>query len=513
MATLALILAGYAAYQKYEQSKQARYDDTIQLEGKASIQLLPAEQELAVLQYPICTVSFFEGNADAVASHLESRVNDILRLNPWLSGWLIRDASDDYRVKIFYDETLSDRCRGHHFELCKEPVVSLPVSQKKSDVQAFEAFLKEASLIVPSNLELIGRDRPLWKVTVVKERDSGDADATTSTPKKRRFALVVSMSHAAGDAHTYYQLLRMLDVDSPVAELDPVRKFNYKDELQSMMLPSEKGAADERRREDMDDYLARAMKHPLVDLSGIGGGSGSRIGDEDDSIVMKSFFVHGDWVVDRKAARQSVFAPEPVGKRGDRDGADISPDASSGRKDKIATVVSVSSMLTSWFFVLNDASIGLQSVNLRNRIDGCELNDSSAGNYVTHIGYTPDDYRTPGRVQHSLRRLSRCGPNSPPELPALSWVTTCSLSNDWSRLFRDELYLHDDVSMMLHMPLWNIEFLASLPSRFSALHTFTALPEGIDGRERRLGALVLCRRSVWNKILESGVVEEMIVDF
>ena len=98
-------------------------------------------------------------------------------------------------------------------------------------------------------------------------------------------------------------------------------------------------------------------------------------------------------------------------------------------------------------------------------------------------------------------------------LPNLGWNMTCSLSNDWSKFFRNELYLHDDVSTSLHLPLWNLHVLASLPNRLSSLHVFTARPCGIDGSERRLGAVVLCRESVWATIKESGIVDEMIVDF
>jgi hypothetical protein len=293
----------------------------------------------------------------------------------------------------------------------------------------------------------------------------------------------------------------MLDVDSTVSSLDPTRKFQYRDKLLAMV-----------GGEQNDDaaYLARATKHPLVDLSAIGG---SKQSGKDDPVVMKSFFLDEEWVVDRKSERQSVFVNERIGRQG-KGNEGQSDEGDDGGGERIATVVSLNSILTSWFFVLNDASIGLMSVNLRNRLDGCDLDDSSAGNYVTCIAYTPDDYRTPGRIQHSLRRLRRCGgPDSPPELPDLNWSMACSLSNDWSRMFREELYLHEDVSLTLHLPLWHVEYLASLPSRFSTLHIFTAQPEGIDGTERRLGATVLCRQSVWRTILESGVVDEMIVDF
>lgn len=492
MPAFALILAGYAAYAKYEQSKLAKYDDTISLEGKSSIALLPTEQEMSILQYPICTITFFEGDAASVAPFLERRIEEILAANPWLSGWLIRDAADVYRVKIYYDGTAQDRCKGGgHFEVVSEPFVPLPVTQNKNEVRIFEALLAERNLIVPINFELIGRDRPFWKVAVVPCLD----DPTG------KFALVVSMSHAAGDAHTYYRLFQMLDVESSVVALD-ARRVPFREALEAM---SESRSGD-------TEYLAQATKHPLLDLST--GGSGS---SADDPIVMKTFFVDEDWILDRKSERQSVFVtPDKIADHA-QGGEGPSRDAGSNnnRGGKIATVVSLNSILTSWFFQLNGASIGLMAVNVRHRLDDCELGEDHAGNYVTTIPYTPDDYRTPGRIQQSLRRLQRCGnPGEPPkDLPPLSWSMTCSLSNDWSRWFRDELYLHDDVSLKLHMPLWHTEFVASLPSRFSSLHMFTAQPEGIDGRERRLGATVLCRKSVWGKIQESGVVEEMIVDF
>jgi hypothetical protein len=492
MPAFALILAGYAAYAKYEQSKLAKYDDTIHLEGKSSIALLPSEQEMSILQYPICTIAFFEGDSAHVAPHLERRVSEILAANPWLSGWLIRDATDDYRVKIYYDATLQDRCKGGggHLEVVTEPFVPLPVTQNKNEVRAFEALLVERNLIVPNNYELIGRDRPFWKVAVVPCLDD----------PRGKFALVVSMSHAAGDAHTYYQLFQMLDLESSVVALD-ANRVPYREALEAMSDGKQSDA----------EYLAEATKHPLIDLSAATtGGSGA-----DDPIVMKTFFVDADWILDRKSERQSVFVtPDKIAEQ--IQGGEERPSRDAGfssRSGKIATVVSLNSILTSWWFQLNGASIGLMAVNVRHRLDACEVGDHHAGNYVTTIPYTPDDYRTPGRIQQSLRRLQRCGPDATKDLPPLSWKMTCSLSNDWSRWFRDELYLHDTVSLKLHMPLWHTEFVASLPSRFSSLHMFTAQPEGIDGRERRLGATVVCRRSVWDKVQASGVVDEMIVDF
>lgn len=464
MPSIALVLAGYAAYVQYEKSKSAKYDAKIDLAGKRSVSLMPFEEEMSVLQFPICTLTFCRGNHRNVVPFLEQRVYSILKANPWLSGWLIRDAKDECKVKIFFDESCSEKPSGH-FEVF-EPLAPLPLTQEKNQVREYEHLLKDKGVIIPLNRDLIGRNLPFWKVSVVP----------CGLQPNENFALIVSMSHAAGDAHTYYQLYNMLDQDASVQVLQPERVPTYRDAL-AVMIGSESEAS----------YLTRALAHPLVDMTG----------SSNEAIAMKAFYIDEDWALNRKSNRESVFAN--VGTA----------------SDKVATVVSLNSTLTSWFFRINQASLGLMAVELRHRLDGhgCHLDDRLAGNYLHTIVYTPSDYRSPGLVQQSLRNMKRCGPDTPDMLPNLGWNMTCSLSNDWSKFYRNELYLHDDVSTSLHLPLWNLHVLASLPNRLSSLHVFTARPCGIDGSERRLGAVVLCRESVWATIKESGIVDEMIVDF
>ena len=43
------------------------------------------------------------------------------------------------------------------------------------------------------------------------------------------FALVVSMNHTVGDGHTYYRLYAMLDADTEVEALDPIRVAGFEE--------------------------------------------------------------------------------------------------------------------------------------------------------------------------------------------------------------------------------------------------------------------------------------------
>jgi hypothetical protein len=45
------------------------------------------------------------------------------------------------------------------------------------------------------------------------------------------------------------------------------------------------------------------------------------------------------------------------------------------------------------------------------------------------------------------------------------------------------------------------------------VNIFTANPTGVDGSERRAGAIVMCCKSVWeNNIKDCGIVDEMMFD-
>lgn len=457
MPFLVFVAAGYAAYVANEKAEAAKYDEDINLEGKTAIPLMIMEQKLSILETPITTINFLDGNYKDVVPYLENRVNEIIKKNPWLAGWLIRDIHDDLKVKIYFDESGEDGCKGHFKAF--EPFV-IPLSRELS-YKDYSKLLGAMDVLVPVSAALIGKNKPFWRVTVVP-----DAEAP-----EERFALVVSMAHAVGDAITFYMLFNMLDQEKLILPLDAWRISDYRDQLIRQIGEVEV------------DYIRHAVSQPLVDLTGT----------SDDRAVFKLFFVDEDWVLEHKGRRQSVFQPDVLNGRS-------------------ASVVSGNSILTSWFFNLNAASIGLLVVDLRSRIEGCAVGNTNAGNYVHTLPYTPSDYGTPGLIQESVKRLKRCGPGASEDLPKFGWDMTASMLVNWSNHNRDDIYLNDNVKTQLHLPLVDSNFLERIPNRTSCLILFTAHPTGIDGSERRLGAMVICRQTVWEKLQTTGIVEEMIAD-
>lgn len=74
----------------------------------------------------------------------------------------------------------------------------------------------KAGIKVPKNHDLIGKNIAMWKVSIIPDCNHPD----------ERFALVVSMSHVAGDAFVTYKLHSMLSEEADVLELNPVRRFD-----------------------------------------------------------------------------------------------------------------------------------------------------------------------------------------------------------------------------------------------------------------------------------------------
>jgi hypothetical protein len=464
MPFLVVIAAGYTAYAANEKAKEAAYDPDINLEGKTAIPLLLMEQRLSIVELPLSSVTFFDGNYKDAVPYLESRVREIEDKNLWLTGWLIKDIDDHLNLKIFYDETGSDRCKGT-FE-AYEPYV-VPLKRDPSQYMHFAKNLGAMGAMIPKNSHLIGKNRPFWKVSVIPDTDKPN----------ERFALVLSLSHAVADIYTYYQLFHMLDQEAIVESLDPKRVVDNA------------GLVKKKLGDRESNYFYEAMSHPPIDLTE----------SRDEPTIFKMFYVNEDWLLKMK------------GTRSRRRSSFFDPDSMAAKP--MTSMVSANSIISSWFFKANEASIGLIMVNLRNRIEFLNVGSTHAGNYVHPIVYTPPDYDTPALIQESVTNLRRCGPYALAELPSFKWSMSTSVSTNWANFYSDEIFIDDGVKSHLHLPLIDLDALKIIPSRVSMVMIFTASPTGLDGSERRAGAIVMCRKSVWeNKIKDCGIIDEMMFD-
>ena len=559
MVLLALGAAGYAAYVAQEKLlEDGPNDPKLDVTNKAFIQLLKHEQELSALEYPISTITFFKGNYQQVAPILEKRSNRILQHNPWLTGclaWKVNgdDANKDKGINpnvtenptdkpndswesmqtqtakptrsmcIYYDEnrdTLPSCTSTGCFQVLEPFVVPIHRSTPYQDILKNVQCMK---VVLPPNYELIGKhdQPPFWKVTLIPDAE---------TPGER-FSLVVSMSHAVGDAHTFYKLYHMLNVthcplddtttvptDSlqvPILPLDPDRCQDYPKALVQRV-----GSLREAT------YMQAAISKPPINLIEI----------RKETKVRKLFTINETFV---RLLQTQQSNPDQLGTEdGPLFGQEVTQ---SGRilidpplSDAPATAnetskqVSTNSAITSWFFCTNEASIGLMLVNMRNRMHkpGSEsvlavpLGDCHAGNYVHPIIYTPMDYETPHLIQESLHHLKRCHPETPTELPRFRWDMTSSISVNWSSFYPpgtnvDEASGQDPRSLVeaeLHLPLWGFP-MDMFPNRVSLLHLFTAYPGRTTVNKRaRVGAFVMCSEAAWKNIRASGIVDEVISD-
>jgi hypothetical protein len=167
-------------------------------------------------------------------------------------------------------------------------------------------------------------------------------------------------------------------------------------------------------------------------------------------------------------------------------------------------VSSIDSTISSWFFSLNEASIGLISMNMRNRLAGYP-SSTDAGNYVQMLVLAPEDYVTPKLVREGLEKHRCC---SGAELPPFRWGMTSSMYLGWQEHFNHlQLKLEEGSRVRTHLPLLEAA-VSDLPDRLSLWATFTA--EGAHNGCELFGAFVICRKSVWSKVKDSGIVSSAI---
>jgi len=489
MALVLLASASYAAYVTKQKADLAKIDESIQLEGKTKLTLLPSEQK-AVVEIPITTLSWFDGDYQTVRDALQHRIDLIVVCNPYLAGWLIMDAGDSYNLKLLYDEKGEDGQQGLFrvyddiFE-DKKPTISIHTPYAKCTEQ-----LIACGAMLPNQHELVGKDKaPLFRLSVIP-----DAEDPTG-----RFALVLSMTRALGDAHTYYKFLNMLNLEETAPQVLVAKR-------ESEFVVHVKAAMGN----EAVDYLTTGLKQPPVDLTET----------RNEPTVIKAFHVKEDWFPrkDKRARRASMF--DPTGKDFHAHASALAVAAASAVDEACTEDVSVSenSILASWFFQLNQADVAFMVMSLRGRIAKELVSDVHAGSYTWGIPYTPIDYASPDLIEKSVSKLQRCGDdgvNEVPPLPAFRWNNSASISSNWASLFPDKLQLSSTCTQRSHIALYDAEMFKSMPGRSSFCFMFTSQPSDKSSggnTKKRAGVLIACRQSVWEKIQESGIVDEILMD-
>ena len=508
---LIIAAAAYAA----KANNEGTEDDSISpedidasfLEGKTPIELLPLEQKLTIFENPISTISFYECSSlipadfKSLVGRLENRVKDILRVNPWLGGWLVSGkgvGSFDKTYRVWYDPNGEDSAPTIFQELTYKDV---PVGRSTPFFEYETLLIKSTALVKNNPLAINRKNEPLFRVTIIPEQENvDDVDSPTIG-----FALLVSMSHVCGDAHTYYRIYNMLLGKAHVTALIPKRELGFSEKAMDLM----------GRNESL--YVSNITTDPAwAKLFRV---SSSLDDDPESELKGRVFIVDEHWIGNIKAESMVQGNISDLAKSVKR-----SP-MSNAITYQLASVQnptqSTNDILVSWFWNILKPDVGLMAVNLRDRVD--IVSNNHVGNYNNPLSYTPDDYKTPQLIRESMKKCKRAGvveeTGASSVLPRANPDITCSIVTNWSsflplavnQLSEEDVdegveWNNDSVGLIRHLPLiYPQQMIKALPKRLSFMVIFSC---GED-----VGCLILAPRRVLPEIDSCGICKDVIAEF
>jgi hypothetical protein len=478
------------------------------VEGKTPIELLPLEQKLTIFEHPIATISFYKctsldsNNIKALVDKLENRVKVIIKANPWLGGWLISGkgiGSFDKTHRVWYDPSGEEVAPGIFQEIAFEDV---PVGMETPFVE-YETILRKSLALVKSNPLIVNRKgEPLFRVTIIPEPDEIASEGGDSSPVKG-FALVVSMSHVCGDAHTYYRIYNMILGKAHITALIPQRELNFSQKVMELMGRQEAHYVSHITR--TDPAWANLFRS-------------SSSADEDPELELKGrvFTIDRNFIGNIKAMSMAS------GNVTDLTTSVMRSPMSNAIRYELDSIQnptqSTNDILVSWFWNEVKPDIGMMAVNLRERVQ--VISNNHAGNYSNPISYTPEDYKTPMLIRESLKQCKRAGMSesgAPTILPRANIDTTFSIVTNWSsfcplaqnQISEDESEdisgwsNNDGVTLIRHLPLiYPRQLIKSMPKRMSFMIIFSSGPD--------VGCVIFAPNKVVKEIDSSGLVQEMI---
>jgi hypothetical protein len=375
---------------------------------------------------------------------------------------------------LYYDPTLEDVAPSIFTVFTPGEI---PLKRDTQFVQ-YKDICADYAVKVPPAPRLIGKNHPIWKVTIVPD----------AVDPFGRFALIVSQSHFVGDNYTYYRLLNMLSPKTSIEALNPIRHQDWRKHVEQHM-----GAAEAFYFEKATPDMVDQMMHNYYNK---GNERNSDVSAESSKIETLLFTISKDWLDYQQ--QQAILEEER---------------RQSTEKIHESTLRPAEVVL-SWWFNISGADFGMYPHQLRKDLDILSPND--AGSYNNPIPYTKSDFATPQLIHDSILRGRRCGKS--PEtglsepLPPITTGKSFALGIDWNKHYLMGMDLEiEGIEEDLHIPLLMAEELSTFTSKLSICLLFTAHPgRPVDGPEDgspRLGAFVVAKKEVCDRILASGIVD------
>lgn len=288
---------------------------------------------------PVTTLTWFKGNYKRAEQILSHRMEKIIQVNPWICGKIVKKQNKYY---LCYSKKDNEINMEKHLKRI-DPINS-PIS-RATDIEKLSEKLRKFTL---KN----GFNESLFRAVIVPCKKHPE----------RNFALMVQMSHVAGDGATYYQLQRMLcsKDEREIFKLNPERIKTSKEQQIAVLGKQEEA------------YYYSCIAWSLRYMIGLVLAKMSQ--------PTKYHYAYIDPLKMEKAKAVAL-------------------------RDSELPFVSTNDVVTSWFMSATNYPTGIMFVNWRNRLENHF--EDNAGNYENVIFYQKEDFKSPALIRKSLLAYRR----------------------------------------------------------------------------------------------------------
>jgi len=203
----------------------------------------------------ITTATFFTGDLALAVSLVRTRLELLLKANPWAAGRVVTDQKGG-GLHLVHPSAPTEQIMEAILQVSPSDLnihAGMPYEEIMRRVSESTAQLKRGH-------EYINKPDPVLRVTLTSDASGG-------------FALIVSLSHTVADGHTYYSLLSMLSSHGDIHSLNPKRDPSVDSALKRSLGTNEQKFFDEDPSVNIDASLLMRDLQPLafmVDADAVG---------------------------------------------------------------------------------------------------------------------------------------------------------------------------------------------------------------------------------------------------